>query len=289
MRYVPVSFALALCLHFLAAANSPKAADVDLTDVIGGACVPDSATVRAGLYETAGFGVRFGSGTGRIRLLCPYHLHSDAIGSTIGITMMSFIDQDGMEVGARVRANLRRAKLGTNIAITIGTCDSNNSSITGPTNIACFMPPYTAQINESYWWEILIDRSDPSVNVEFLMVGMRYYAEAASARRTTPSTTSAYPSGVLTPEQCNAVWMTTGDAPAQADVVPENFAQADDIAQIDTNNDGTIDKNEFVAACAKGIVHVPAINLARFFPCFRGQNVPYPEAWLNRHSNGPRN
>jgi hypothetical protein len=52
--------------------------------------------------------------------------------------------------------------------------------------------------------------------------------------------------------------LTTADAPAQADVAPENFAQADDIAQIDTNNDGTIDRNEFVAACAKGLVHVPA-------------------------------
>jgi hypothetical protein len=135
-RYVPAGFALALCLHFLTTADS-KAQDVDLTDVIGGACVPDSATIRAGLYETAGFGVRFGSGTGRIRLVCPYHLHSDAIGSRIGITMMSFIDQDGMEVGARVRANLRRARLGTNIAITIGTCDSNTSSITGqPTSPA---------------------------------------------------------------------------------------------------------------------------------------------------------
>jgi len=82
--------------------------------------------------------------------------------------MMSFIDQDGMEVGARVRANLRR-----DIAITIGTCDSNTSSITGPINIACFMPPHTTQINESYWWEILIERSDPRVNVEFLVVGVK--------------------------------------------------------------------------------------------------------------------
>ncbi len=73
-RYVPAGFALALCLLFLAIADRARAADVDVTDVIGGACVPDSATVRAGLYETAGFGVRFGSGTGRIRLLCPYHL-----------------------------------------------------------------------------------------------------------------------------------------------------------------------------------------------------------------------
>jgi len=170
---------------------------------------------------------------------------------------MSFIDQDGMEVGARVRANLRRAGQGTNIAITIGTCDSNTSSIsTRPTSIVCFMPPHKAQANESYWWEILIDRSDPRVNVEFLQVAMSFYRdEDASARSTT---TSARPSGVLTPEQCNAVWMTTVGAPAQADVAPETFAQADDIAQIDTNNDGTIDRNEFVAACAKGLVHVPA-------------------------------
>ena len=91
-------------------------------------------------------------------------------------------------------------------------------------------------------WEILIDRSDPRVNVEFLMVGMRYYpAEAASARSTT-TTMSAHPSGILTPEQCNAVWMTTGDAAAQTDVASENAAQADDIAQIDTNADGTIDR-----------------------------------------------
>ena len=47
-RYVSAGFALALCLHFLAIADRAKAADVDVTDVIGGACVPDSATVRAG-------------------------------------------------------------------------------------------------------------------------------------------------------------------------------------------------------------------------------------------------
>jgi hypothetical protein len=40
---------------------------------VGGTCVPDSATVRAGLYETAGFGVRFGGNSvGKIRLMCPY-------------------------------------------------------------------------------------------------------------------------------------------------------------------------------------------------------------------------
>jgi hypothetical protein len=72
-RYTVTYFALALCSLFLARADSALAKDV--TDVIGGACVPDSATVRAGVYETRGFGVGFsGNTTGRIRLLCPYHL-----------------------------------------------------------------------------------------------------------------------------------------------------------------------------------------------------------------------
>jgi hypothetical protein len=173
--------------------------------------------------------------------------------------MMSFIDQDGMEVGARVRAILRRAKLGTNIAITIGTCDSNTSSVTGPANLACFLPAYTAQINESYWWEILIDRSDPAVNVEFLMVGMRYYSSLAAQAATTPhSTQPARPAGVLTPEQCSTLWMTAADAPARPDVAPESFALATDITQIDTNADGTIERSEFITACGKGLVRAPA-------------------------------
>jgi hypothetical protein len=174
-RYVVTCFALALCSLFLARADSAQARGV--TDLIGGACVPDSATIRAGVYETRGFGVGFrGDSTGKIRLLCPYYLHSSAFGAKIGITMLSFIDGDGMEVGARVRAHLRRAALGTNVAITIGTCDSNTSTITGPTNIACFGPSHTLKINESYWWEIVIERTNPLVNVEFLMVGMRYYS-----------------------------------------------------------------------------------------------------------------
>jgi hypothetical protein len=52
--------------------------------------------------------------------------------------------------------------------------------------------------------------------------------------------------------------MTTADAQAQAGDAPENFAQADEIAQIDTNKDGIIDRNEFAAACAKGLVRAPA-------------------------------
>jgi hypothetical protein len=173
-RYLVTSFALALCWLILGRADSAQAKDI--TDTIGGACVPDSATVRAGVYETRGFGVGFsGNNTGRIRLLCPYHLHSDALGAKIGLIFLSIIDDDGMEVGARVRAHLRRASLASNVAITIGTCDSNTSSFPGPHNMACFGPSHRLKINESYWWEIVIERTNPRVNVEFLSVGMRYY------------------------------------------------------------------------------------------------------------------
>ena len=49
-RSVGTCFALALCSLFLAGEESAQAKDVDITDVIGGGCVPDSATIRAGGY-----------------------------------------------------------------------------------------------------------------------------------------------------------------------------------------------------------------------------------------------
>ena len=80
----------------------------------------------------------------------------------------------------------------------------------------------------------------------------------ASAQNTM---TSSPPSAVLTPDQCNEVWskaVTKGDARAQAYAASENIAQVDtDIAQVDTNNDGTIDQKEFLAACGKSLVHEP--------------------------------
>jgi hypothetical protein len=174
-RYVLGYFMLVLCSLWAESAQANLDGPLDL---IGGVCVPDSATVRAGVYETRGFGVGFsGDSTGKIRLLCPFNVTASLIGAKIGITFLSVIDQDGMEVGARVRATFRHAALGSNVAITNGTCDSNTSSIAGPHNIACFFPSYTIKINESYWWDIEIERTDPKVNVEFLGVGMRYLAQ----------------------------------------------------------------------------------------------------------------
>jgi EF hand len=75
----------------------------------------------------------------------------------------------------------------------------------------------------------------------------------AFAQETPNTMTSGRPSAVLTPDQCNEVWskaVPKGDTLAQADAAPYivNFAQ------VDTDNDGTIDKKEFVAACGKGLV-----------------------------------
>ena len=153
----------------LAQANS----DMPL-DEVGGVCVPDSATIRAGGYETRGFGVGFsGSATGSIRLLCPFTVTANMLDTNIGLIFMSVIDGDGMNTGARVRAFLRHAGIGTNVAITDATCDSNTSNTTGPQNMACFFHSEPIKINVFYWWDVLIERTDPKVNVEFLGVGIR--------------------------------------------------------------------------------------------------------------------
>ena len=65
----------------------------------------------------------------------------------------------------------------------------------------------------------------------------------AVAQGTSNTMTSGRPSAVLTPDQCNAVWskaVPSGDTLAQ-DAAPYivNFAQ------VDTDNDGIIDKKEF--------------------------------------------
>jgi hypothetical protein len=80
---------------------------------------------------------------------------------------------------------------------------------------------------------------------------------AAAQQTNSPNTmTSGRPSAVLTPEQCDAIWskaVPSGGTLAQADAAPYvvNFAQ------VDTDNDGTIDKKEFDAACGKGLVKNP--------------------------------
>ena len=76
----------------------------------------------------------------------------------------------------------------------------------------------------------------------------------ATAQQNTMS--AGQPSAVLTPDQGNAIWskaVPSGDTLAQANAARYivNFAQ------VDTDNDGTIDKKEFDAACGKGMVKNP--------------------------------
>jgi hypothetical protein len=142
---------------------------------VGGTCVPDSATIRAGHHETAGFGVRFsGDSVGKIRLLCPFG--HDGFDAKLGAMEMSVIDQDGMEAGGRIRAHLHRAAKGTNVWIEIGTCDSNTSNTTTPHKIVCPLD-FKIQSNEWYWWDVEIERTTPRVNVEFLGISLLYQTE----------------------------------------------------------------------------------------------------------------
>ncbi len=138
--------------------------------VIGGVCVPDSYAIKKGIYETAGFGVRMDAkNVGSVRLLCPLDQDLAADLGQIAGMWMTYIDSDGMKTGGRVRATLRRAARGTNVAESLGTCDSDTSDATGPTEIFCPLPkPVDLSDKYQWWWEVVIDRSDPAVNVEFL-------------------------------------------------------------------------------------------------------------------------
>jgi hypothetical protein len=161
-------------LSFVLAAGFGGSAHADAVwaSHVGGTCVPDSATIRAAKYETAGFGVRFANGVGAIRLLCPFGL--DGYDATIGGMQLSVIDQDGGGADGHIRASLRRAVKGTNVWIEVGSCDSNTSNKTGPQMILCPIDGYRIKGNEWYWWDVLIERSSERVNVEFLGVSLLY-------------------------------------------------------------------------------------------------------------------
>lgn len=167
------TYKLTALAFFLAAALVQRGeAEPVWASRIGGTCVPDSATIRVGNYETAGFGVRFGGNSvGQIRLLCPFGI--DGYGETIGSMEMSVIDEDGMEAGGRIRAHLRRAVKGTNVWIAIATCDSNTSDTRTPHKVVCPVG-YKLKSEEWYWWDVEIERTTPRVNVEFLGLSLLY-------------------------------------------------------------------------------------------------------------------
>jgi hypothetical protein len=154
----PWMIALALLLALAAPARA---------GVIGGTCVPDSDTIARQLYHTAGFGVQFAPGkVGRIRFLCP--LPGTGTSNMSGI-LLSYIDPDGVGTEAHVVASLRFALSGSNAGITIGSCDSNSNTanVTGPAEVRCLFPRHDVRA-AYYWWEIVMERTNPALNVEFL-------------------------------------------------------------------------------------------------------------------------
>jgi hypothetical protein len=77
---------------------------------------------------------------------------------------------------------------------------------------------------------------------------------ATCALAQTNTMTSGRPSAVLPPDKCQEVWakaVPSGEFLLEKDAAPYivNFKQADG-----KDNDGTISKEEFQAACAKGLV-----------------------------------
>ena len=168
------AFKLTILAFVLAVGSIDTAhADAVWASHVGGTCVPSSATIKAGQYETAGFGVRFsGNIVGAIRLLCPFGI--DGYDATIGAMGMSVIDGDGGGEDAHVRASLRRAVKGTNAWFEIGSCDSNSSTKTIPQQIFCPVPGHKISSNEWYWWDVVIERRSERVNVEFLGISLMY-------------------------------------------------------------------------------------------------------------------
>jgi len=159
-----------LCSAF--AVPAAVASDHQSAEMVGALCVPDSRTIREGNYETLGFGVHFARGrVGNIRLICPFHNGGDV--STIAAMDMSVIDSDGMGIGGRVRTHLRRAWQGRNVGELLGTCDSNTSIKTGPHYLFCNIKDIGTTGQYSYWVEVLMDRSNPNVEVEFLGTAIR--------------------------------------------------------------------------------------------------------------------
>lgn len=171
MRIVPFAFVAAL-VYSGVAVSAAVASDHQSAEMVGALCVPDSRTIREGNYETLGFGVHFARGrVGNIRLICPFHNGGDV--STIAAMDMSVIDSDGMGIGGRVRTHLRRARQGRNVGELLGTCNSNTSIKTGPQYMFCNIRDIGTTGQYSYWVEVLMDRSNPNVEVEFLGTAIR--------------------------------------------------------------------------------------------------------------------
>lgn len=167
---------LLMCLTICASLFTASRAHAQFfAQAVGGGCVPDSATIAAHNYETAGFGVRFSStGTGTIRLICPF---AQEMGSaTLSGIRVSYSDSDGAVGAGDVKALVVYAPEGSNISTTIGTCDSKNDpgNNGNPHVWWCTIPNHTTAGDRLYWYVITLTRSSTSSSVEFLGANLLY-------------------------------------------------------------------------------------------------------------------
>ena len=159
-----------------AVAGTPAIASANrIWTSVGDGCVPMDES--AGLYDQRGFGVGFLAGkTGQIRLVCPVTVNtsgSSTSSPTFSGIVISYRDSDGTGTAARVRATLNHVTDGSNASVAVCTADSNTNSSFGYTTTTCgLFPALVPQTNESWYFEILIDRTVTSVDPEVLAVSI---------------------------------------------------------------------------------------------------------------------
>jgi hypothetical protein len=83
---------------------------------------------------------------------------------------MSYKDTDGMSAQARIRATLRHVSDGSNASSAICTVNSNTSTATGNNTLTCNHFDFTLFTFESFFFEILIERTSSVQDPEFLAV-----------------------------------------------------------------------------------------------------------------------
>ena len=144
------------------------------TTLSAGPVFPIARRFVRGFRKRPDHGVRFGGNSVRtVRLLCPF---LDTRDLEVAFTGLGIVDQDGTGAEARVRTLIFvSAKIGTNVSIADRgnpQFNSNTANIHRAAHQLCqIRPHYKTRGDEWYWWDIVIERTNPQVNVEFLGVG----------------------------------------------------------------------------------------------------------------------
>jgi hypothetical protein len=121
-------------------------------------CQADSASIRNDSCRSGGHGVFAKRAGATCRMICamPKTKSSD---QWDGLQLMGK-DPDGTGLNYRIRANWKRTSLGSTVATTLCSVDSNRSSSTGYVAHGC--RPFRSLIPDArswYWLEVIITRA----------------------------------------------------------------------------------------------------------------------------------